>query len=91
MTLKKIAAVKGEGRKQLFGMDNVLALIFIITALSFSLANGQNMFSYFCMGLIVVRVGEIIFGLKGDILERPFFHYLLGIGIPLQVLWNVLK
>lgn len=90
MILKKIAAVKGEGRKQFFGMDNLLALIFIIVAVSASLASGQNVFAYFCLGLVVVRVGEIIFELKYNMFDKPFFHYLLGIGIPLQTAWNVL-
>lgn len=88
MILKKIAAVKGAGRKQFFGFDNLLALIFIITAITFSLVNAQYMFAYFCMGLVVVRVGEIIFELKSNMFDKPFFHYLVGIGIPLQIAWN---
>lgn len=91
MILKKIAAVKGAGRKQFFGSDNVLALIFTFTVLTFSLANGQNVFAYFCMGLVVVRVGEIIFELKYKLFDKPFFHYLVGIGIPLQLAWNVIQ
>ncbi|QBZ70751.1 hypothetical protein pETSU_170 [Edwardsiella phage pEt-SU] len=91
MILKKIAAVKGAGRKQFFGLDNLLALIFIIAAITYSLANSQYMFAYFCMGLVVVRVGEIIFELKTNMFDKPFFHYLIGIGIPLQIAWNELR
>uniref|UniRef100_A0AAU8KZS8 Uncharacterized protein n=1 Tax=Pantoea phage Survivor TaxID=3232176 RepID=A0AAU8KZS8_9CAUD len=91
MILKRLATAKSAGRKQFFHEDNLLALIFIIIALTFSLANGQYMFAYFCMGLVVVRVGEIIFETKRNMLDKPFLHYLLGIGIPLQVAWNVFK
>lgn len=75
----------------MFGLDNLLALIFILIVLTFSLSLGFSIFAYFTMGLLVVRIGEIIFEMKEGLFDRPFFLYLLVIGIPLQLVCDALK
>lgn len=40
MIIKRLAAAKGEGRRKFFGLDNLLATIFMIGVLSFALAQG---------------------------------------------------
>lgn len=89
MIFKKLTAAKGEGRKQLVLLDNLLGSIFMIIVLCFSLIHGYLIFATFGMGLMVARIGEIIFEIKLGFFDRPFFHCLLIIGIPLQVMWNI--
>lgn len=91
MIIKRLAAAKGEGRKKFFGLDNLLATIFMIGVLSFALAQGYYIFAYFSMGLIVARTGEIIFEIKKDLFDRPFFHLLILLGVPAQYLWNLIS
>lgn len=86
--IRKFVAAKGEGRKQLVGLDNILALIFMVIVLCFSLLYGHFIFATFGMGLIVARIGEIIFEIKQDLFDRPFFHYLIIVGIPAQLIWD---
>lgn len=88
MILKRIVAAKGAGRKVIFSMDNLLAIAFIVIVLTFSLHNDFMLFAYFSMGLVVARVGEIIFEMKRDLFDKPFFHFLILVGIPLQVVWD---
>ncbi len=91
MIVKRLAAAKGHGRKKFFSSDNLLALIFMIVVLSCALAQGYYMFAYISMGIIVGRVGQIIFELKCDLFDKPFFHFILFIAIPAEILWNTFK
>lgn len=88
MGLKRLTAVKGLGRKNFFRHDNLIALIFITVVLGFALGLNYFIFTYFCLGLLIVRVFEIIFEMKQDLFDRPFLHYLVLIGIPIQLLWT---
>lgn len=91
MNMKKIAAAKGEGRKVLFNFETLLPLLFLLIVLSYAFALGFRLFAVFAMGVIVARIGEIIFEVKSNLFEKPFFHCLLLIGIPLQYIWNVIS
>lgn len=87
MILKKMVAAKDAGRKRMFKMDNILALTFIVIVLCYSLMHDLKVFAYFCMGLVVGRIFEIIFELKEGIFDKPFLHYLVIVAIPVQYLW----
>lgn len=91
MFIKKLTAVKDTGRKNLFSPDNLFALIFIIFVVAFALVLHYFIFAYFTLGVIVVRIGEIIFEMKHDLFDRPFFHYLVLVGIPAQYLWTTYR
>lgn len=91
MNYKKMVAAKGSGRKLLFTLDSLLPIIFIVIVLTFSLRYDFMIFAYFSMGLVVTRVGEIIFEMKQDLFEKPFFHFLLLIGIPIQIAWDYFR
>lgn len=88
MILKRITTAKGEGRKQLVNLDNVLAIVFMIIVLTYALCIDYYVFAYFTMGLIVGRVGEIIFEVKHNLFDKPFLHCLVLLGIPVQMVWN---
>lgn len=89
MILKKFAVAKGDGRKQLFDLDNLFCLLFILVVLTYALVHGRIVFAYFSMGLIVARIGEIIFEIKHNLFERPLLIYLLLVGIPIQILVDI--
>lgn len=88
MNIKRLTAVRGEGRKKLFGFDNLLALIFIVIVIMSALAQGYYVFGYFSIGVIVGRIGEIIFEIKRDLFDKPFLHCILLLGIPAQLVWD---
>ncbi|AEV89685.1 hypothetical protein OBP_248 [Pseudomonas phage OBP] len=90
MNMKKIAAAKSGGRKLLLKSDTLFPLIFMLIVVTYALSHGYRMFAVFSMGLIVARIGEIIFEIKSSLFDKPFFHCLLLIGIPLQYGWNVI-
>lgn len=90
MIMKKIASAKSGGRKLLMKSDTLLPLFFMFIVVTYALSHGYRMFAVFSMGLIVARIGEIIFEIKSSIFEKPFFHCLLLIGIPLQFGWNAI-
>lgn len=87
MFFNRLAAVKDGGRKSLFTQDNLLALIFIIMVVTLALALNYGIFAYFTLGALVVRLFEIIFEFKDNMLEKPFLNYMVLIGIPAQFLW----
>lgn len=89
MFFKRLVAVKDGGRKTLFSQDNLLALIFIILVIVFSLVLNYKIFAYFTLGALVARLFEIIFEFKDNILEEPFLNYMVIIGIPAQFLWFI--
>lgn len=88
MFLKKLTIVKGTGRKNIFSFDNIIALIFLTMVLVFALGMEYFIFTYFCLGILVVRVFEIIFEIKHNLFDRPLLHYFIMIGIPMQYLWT---
>lgn len=87
MIIKKIVAAKGKGRKRLVDVNNIMAFIFIIIVLCYALASGLKFFAWFCLGLVVGRIFEIIFEIKEGLFDKPFLHYLILIAIPIQWLW----
>lgn len=91
MIIKKLVAAKDRGRKKFFGIDNLLATIFMIGVQTFALTQGYHIFAYFTMGLIVARIGEIIFEIKQNLFDRPFFHVLFILGIPAEYFWHLIK
>lgn len=88
MIIKKMVAAKGMGRKRMFTLDNILALIFVVIVLCYALINDLTIFAYFCMGMLVGRIFEIIFEIKEGIFDKPFLHYLLLVGMPAQWIWS---
>lgn len=90
MIIKRLAAAKSDGRKLLLKTETLFPLIFMFIVVTYALSHGYRMFAVFSMGLIVARIGEIIFEIKRSLFDKPFFHCLLLIGIPLQYGWNVI-
>lgn len=88
MDFKKLAVAKARGRRQLFQSDNVFGFLFMFITLTYALFHGYMVFAYFSMGLIVARIGEIIFEMKYNLFDKPFFHCLLIIGIPMQIVYE---
>lgn len=89
MIIKKLTAAKDRGRRKFFDVDNLLATLFMIGVQTFALSQGYHIFAYFSMGLIVARIGEIIFEIKQNLFDRPFFHLLFIIGIPAEYIWGL--
>jgi hypothetical protein len=88
MSFKRLTAVKGRGRRNIFSFDNTIALIFLIVVLGFAMGLNYFIFTYFCLGVLVVRVFEIIFEIKHNLFERPLIHYFILVGIPMQYIWS---
>lgn len=88
MNFKKLTEAKARGRKKLFQSDNLFGFMFMFVALSYALLHGYMVFAYFSMGLVVARIGEIIFEMKHNLFDKPFFHCLLFVGVPMQILYE---
>lgn len=88
MSIKRLVAVKNGGRKQLLGVDNIMALCFIVIVICFAIKLGYGIFGWFTIGILIVRLAEVIFEMKEYLFDRPFFHYLIMVGIPAQALWS---
>lgn len=88
MLFNRLTAVKSGGRKSLFGQDNLFALLCIIMIVVFALLLNYKVFAYFTLGILVVRLFEVIFEIKGNLLDRPFLNYLVLFGLPLQFLYE---
>jgi hypothetical protein len=88
MSLKRLAAVKDGGRKTLFSQENLYAFIFLVMVVTIALILNYGVFAYFTLGVLVTRLFEVIFELKGNMLDKPFLMYVLGIGVPAQFLWT---
>lgn len=86
MIIKKITAAKGAGRRQVATFDNVVGFLFMMFIFMVSVTEGYTVFGYFGMGLLITRIGGIIFEVSRNLFDRPFFHYLLLVGIPAQYL-----
>lgn len=91
MWFSRLCAVKDGGRKTLFTQDNLFALIFVILLVALALVLNYGIFAYFTLGAVVVRVFEVIFELKGNILDKPFLSVLIMIGVPSQFLWTLYR
>lgn len=89
MLLKKIAAAKGAGRKQIAELDNVVGCLFMAVVFSLAVIEGYVVFGYFGMGVLVTRIGGIIFEVRRNLFDRPFFHYLLLIAIPGEIFYDL--
>lgn len=88
MLFSRLTAVKSGGRKSLFGQDNIFAFAFIAMLVAFALLLSYKVFAYFTLGILVVRIFEVIFEMKGNLLDRPFLNYLILFGLPLQFLYE---
>ena len=89
MLWSRLAAVKDGGRKSLFTQDNLFALIFIVMIVTIALILNYGIFAYFTLGVLVVRIFEVIFELKSNMLDKLFLTYVLGVGLPAQCLWTL--
>lgn len=88
VNIKRLIEAKGHGRRQFFSGDNIITLVFLVIVLIFATSLNFFVFTYFCLGLLVVRIFEIIFEMKQHLLDRPLLHYLVLVGIPLQYIWD---
>lgn len=88
MSMKRLCAVKDGGRKQLFTQENLYALIFVVMVVTLALVINYGIFAYFTLGVLVVRLFEIIFEFKGDLLDKWFLNCVLMIGLPAQFLYT---
>lgn len=91
MSLRRLTAVKDGGRKSLFSQENLFALIFIVMIVTIALILNYGIFAYFTLGVLVVRIFEIIFELKDNMLDRPFLNYIVLVGLPVQFLWTLYR
>lgn len=88
MILKKIVAAKGDGRRQIAALDNVVGCIFMAVVFALAVVENYVVFGYFGMGILLTRIGGIIFEIRRNLFDRPFFHYLLLIGIPAEIFYS---
>lgn len=91
MSLNRLVAVKDRGRKSFFSQDNLLAFIFVIMVVTIALILNYGVFAYFTLGALVVRIFEIIFELKNNMLDKPFLNYIVLLGLPAQCLWTLYR
>lgn len=77
-----------QGRKRILKSNNIVSSLFMLWALILFFNNGYEGFAYFGLGLLVTRIWQIIVEMKNNIFDKPFLHYLLLIGIPIQYLWD---
>lgn len=91
MSMKRLCAVKDGGRKKLFSQENLYALIFVVMIVTLALIINYGIFAYFTLGMLVVRLFEIIFEFKGDLLDKWFLNYILMIGLPAQLLYSLYR
>lgn len=88
MVVKRKAG-DNKGRKNLFKIKNIFSIFLTVLFFSYLLHSGWYILAYFCMGMLVGRIGEIIFEIKDNLFDKPFLHFLFGLAIPIQILYNI--